>query len=364
MTLPVSTSVQPLRPSLPWRLTAAAISGTVGLAARFFLHGLNRVEVNGLENLLDVLDRRKSQGRERGLLTVCNHLSVLDDPIMWGILPVRYMFDPENLRWGLGAHDICFKNRHVLSCYVYNMHVLTNPGSFTSNFFTLGQVLPTHRLWHSTAGGIYQPTMTQALKLLSRHHPSSPGLATYSTNGRDSFTSPAAYAANCNAWVHVFPEACCHQSEGSTLRYFKWGVARLILESDPAPEFIPMFIDGTQDIMSEKRTWPRFLPRIGKRFRVVIGQPSLVEHRFDRHRAAWQKLMETGDPELVKNGPEAVQLRVEVAKSVRDEVEKLRVSLGFPPEEDEAAALAETWDKEPNKRKFQSPVDGSLVNRH
>ncbi|KFA65399.1 hypothetical protein S40285_00411 [Stachybotrys chlorohalonatus IBT 40285] len=312
MALPGSTSVQPLRPSLPWRLTAAAISGTVGLAARFFLYGLNRVEVNGLDNLLGVLDRRKSQGRERGLLTVCNHLSV-----------------------------------------------------FTSNFFTLGQVLPTHRLWHSTAGGIYQPTMTQALKLLSRHQPSSsPSLATYSTNGRDSFTSPAAYAANCNAWVHVFPEACCHQSEGSTLRYFKWGVARLILESDPAPEFIPMFIDGTQDIMSEKRTWPRFLPRIGKRFRVVIGQPCLVEHRFGRYRAAWQKLMETGDPELVKNGPEAVQLRVEVAKSVRDEVEKLRVSLGFPPEEDEAAALAETWDKEPNKRKFRSPVDGSLVNRH
>jgi len=30
---------------------------------------------------------------------------------MWGILPLRYQTDVRNLRWGLGAHDICFKNR-------------------------------------------------------------------------------------------------------------------------------------------------------------------------------------------------------------------------------------------------------------
>jgi monolysocardiolipin acyltransferase len=38
--------------------------------------------------------------------------------------------------------------------------------------------------------------------------------------------------------------------------------------------------------------------------------------------------------------------------------------MGLAPEEDDTAALAETWSKEPNKRKFKSPVDGSLVNRH
>ena len=48
---------------------------------------------------------------------------------------------------------------------------------------------------------------------------------------------------------------------------------------------------------------------------------------------------------------------------VRDEIGRLRVKSGLPEDEDEAAALAETWAKEPNKRKFRSPVDGSLVNR-
>lgn len=207
--------------------------------------------------------------------------------------------------------------------------------------------------------------MTQALNLLSS--PSTPlsGPTTYSTNGTDSFTSPAIYSANRNAWVHVFPEACCHQNPEGTLRYFKWGIARLILESDPAPDFIPMFVHGTQHIMSEERGFPRFLPRIGKTFRMIIGEPTNVDRMFGREREQWRRLVEkAGDPELLKDAPEAVQLRINVAKTVRDEIGKLREQMGLPPEEDDTAALADTWAKEPNKRKFMSPVDGSLINRH
>lgn len=365
----------PARPSLPWRLASMGVMGSVGVASRAFIYGFNDVEVRGLDRLLGVLDRRKAQGRQRGLLTVCNHVAVLDDPLIWGILPLRYCFDVANLRWGLGAHDICFKNKA------------------SSTFFSLGQVLPTHRLWHSSHGGLFQPTILEAIKLLSgpSYSPalsppswvpasvpavapgtpsSSPSslaesdIPSFSTNGVDSFTSPAAYASNRNAWLHVFPEACCHQSPDSGLRYFKWGVSRLILESDPAPEFIPMFIHGTQNIMPENRGWPKWAPRIGNKVRVVIGQPTDVDQLFGTHRAAWRKLAEKGDPELLKHSPEADELRIAVAKKVRDEVERLRESMGFPAEEDQSAALAETWIKEPHIKKFKSPVDGSLVNRH
>ncbi|KAK5988774.1 Tafazzin [Cladobotryum mycophilum] len=323
----MSGSATSSRPGLPWRLGSMAVMGSVGAISRGFLYAFNKVEITGLDNLLGVLDRRKSQPKERGLLTVCNHVAVVDDPLIWGILPLRYAIDVENLRWGLGAHDICFKNR------------------LSSTFFTLGQVLPTHRLWHSPQGGLYQPTIAQAIKLLSY-----PGLAkipaepTFSTDGTDSFPSPAAYSSNRHAWVHVFPEACCHQSKDNGLRYFKWGISRLILESDPAPEFIPMFIHGTQDIMPEERGFP--------------------DRLFGRYRTAWKRLVEkSSDPEFLMTGPEAVQLRIEVAKAVRDEVQKLRLSLGFPAEKDDSAALAETWANEPNIKKFKSPVDGSLVNR-
>ncbi|KAH8169535.1 acyltransferase domain-containing protein [Sarocladium implicatum] len=340
----------PARPGLTWRVASMALAGATGALCRGFIYGLNNVEVTGLNNLLDILDRRRKYGADKGLLTVSNHVMVLDDPIMWGILPMKYFFDTENLRWGLGAHDICYKNR------------------FTSTFFSMGQVLPTHRNWHSPHGGLYQPTMTQAIKLLSK--PSADMSAEdkfYTTTGQDRQWAPAAYSANRNAWVHIFPEACCHQSPGdtTTLRYFKWGVSRLILESDPAPEFLPMFINGTKGIMAEDRGFPRFLPRARNNLQVTFGEASDVDELFGEQRKEWRRLVKEadGDEERLRTGPEAQQLRIEVAKMVRDEIGRLRVKSGLPEDKDESAALAETWAKEPNKRRFQSPVDGSLVNR-
>jgi hypothetical protein len=37
----------------------------------------------------------------------------MDDPILWGILPLSYMFNPENHRWGLASHDLCFTNKYA-----------------------------------------------------------------------------------------------------------------------------------------------------------------------------------------------------------------------------------------------------------
>lgn len=52
-----------------------AVMSSVGAVSRAFLYGLNQVEITGLDNLLGVLDRRKNGHRDRGLLTVCNHVS-------------------------------------------------------------------------------------------------------------------------------------------------------------------------------------------------------------------------------------------------------------------------------------------------
>jgi monolysocardiolipin acyltransferase len=40
----------------------------------------------------------------------------MDDPILWGILPLSYMFNPDNLRWGLGSYDLCFTNKCASKC--------------------------------------------------------------------------------------------------------------------------------------------------------------------------------------------------------------------------------------------------------
>jgi monolysocardiolipin acyltransferase len=53
-----------------------AIAGVTGALCRGFVYGLNNVEVTGLNNLLNILDRRRTQGADRGLLTVSNHVMV------------------------------------------------------------------------------------------------------------------------------------------------------------------------------------------------------------------------------------------------------------------------------------------------
>ncbi|KAL3417410.1 acyltransferase [Phlyctema vagabunda] len=357
--------------------------GLTASISRGFLYGLNNMEVVGLDRFLQKLDDRKDvEGRQRGLITVSNHVSVLDDPLVWGVLPARYSFNPENLRWSLGSYDICFKNKVL------------------SSFFTFGQVLPTHRGNYSPIhGGLFQPTMTQAIRLLSSQpfatrttqapssvsiSPSSPdiidpfttGEFTYSTTGTDVFPAPSAYPNRKHSWVHIFPEGRVHQHPRKTLRYFKWGVSRLILESEPMPDIVPMFIDGNQDLMPEFRDWPRFLPRVGKKVRVAFGDAVDGEKTFGDLRRRWQELVRLQKEALVRKGmdadlpmgeltdglkynKEAVALRAEVTKRIRMEVLKVRKSLGYP-DEDPKQGLVETWIEEGGSSKGRMK-DGSWV---
>ncbi|CAG8822424.1 24353_t:CDS:2, partial [Gigaspora margarita] len=105
-------------------------------------------------------------------------------------------------RWTLGAQEICFTTPKL------------------SNFFALGQVIPTIR-----GAGIYQPAMNFALERL-----------------------------NEGKWIHIFPEAKINQT--TELIYFKWGIGRLIMESINPP--------------IRDHTW---IPLFGKNIVIVYGDP-------------------------------------------------------------------------------------------
>lgn len=66
----------------------------------------------------------------------------------------------------------------------------------------------------------------------------------------------------------------------------------------------------------------------------------------------------------LRDGEEAREIRVEVAKRVRDQVMKLRRELGYK-EANPSYGFAETWAKDPksSKKKYRSEVDGSLINQ-
>ncbi|KAK5453021.1 Lyso-phosphatidylcholine acyltransferase [Exophiala xenobiotica] len=380
-------------PSLFWRTASYQTILATSAVARAFLYGLNKTEVHGLPRFLEILKSRSDyRTRRKGLLTVSNHISVLDDPLIWGVLPLSFaaFHGYMNHRWSFGSHDICFQNGPL------------------SHFFTLGQVLPIHRSAHSPYGGPFQATMTEGVRLFSKistenlalcplnnprfhssyHSPSWPTdcvdpfsdtlpVPAYPSQPSDVrwYHAPSRYASNAYGWVHIFPEGMIHQAPDQTMRYFKWGVARLILEPLEAPDIVPMFIEGTDKIMHESRTFPRFLPRIGKKVTVTFGKELDVEETFGDLRKRWRELAdkdakERGNPEWdeimlgivpegLTNHPEAIELRKECTKRVRDAVLEVRRSRGLP-DEDPKSNSVETWRKEGPKREGKMD-DGSWV---
>lgn len=424
-------------PSFFHRSLSHGVVFTTAAICRGFLLAFNNLEVHGRPRFLDLLKSRADYlTRRKGLVTVSNHISVLDDPLIWGSLPLTFtmFYGAQNQRWTFGSHDLCFTN------------------TILSHFFTLGQVLPTHRKMHSKYGGLFQPTFTEGVRLLSRidsgmmawnplnrtlypnainpaYNSSAPDperpkwpssaidplsdLAPYAPaypsypNDVRAYNAPSRYACNSYSWIHIFPEGFIHQSDPSQriMRYFKWGVSRLILEPPDCPDLVPMYIEGTDEIMHESRTFPRFLPRVGKNVVVTFGAEVDVEAVFGDLRKRWREIcdrenmkkipsasshslrqpppkLQSGkapttsqmpEPsaeerrrqkialdniylaelgiisETLKYDPEVVELRKECTRRVREEVLKVRRSRGYP-DEDPKGGLVETWAREGPRR--------------
>jgi monolysocardiolipin acyltransferase len=76
---------------------------------------LNDTKVHNLSQILDLV---KNRPKGKPLITVSNHDSCIDDPLLFGaILPTKYFFDFDKkyFRWSLGAKEVCFsKPSHSL----------------------------------------------------------------------------------------------------------------------------------------------------------------------------------------------------------------------------------------------------------
>lgn len=86
-----------------------------------------------------------------------------------------------------------------------------------SVFFALGQAIPTIR-----GSGIYQPAVDFAIR-----------------------------KANQGGWIHIFPEARVNQTDA--MIRFKWGVGRIIMESETCPLVIPVWHAGNKMMQQEKK---------------------------------------------------------------------------------------------------------------
>ncbi|KAJ2319936.1 Lyso-phosphatidylcholine acyltransferase [Coemansia sp. RSA 2681] len=164
----------------------------------FLALGFRKVVVEDLHKLTDTLEAK----RDRPVITVANHESTMDDPTMWGVMPARMRWNPDYARWTLGAQELLYMNPPM------------------NAFFALGQTIPTVR-----GDGIYQLAVEIGLQRLKE-----------------------------NKWLHIFPEGKVNQGESMTR--FKWGVGRLIMESERVPIVLPIFFTGMKEIMPLSQNVP------------------------------------------------------------------------------------------------------------
>lgn len=82
----------------------------VGLICVIIMKTLNKFTVYRLPVLLDLVFERET---DRGLLTVSNHQSVLDDPGIWGAMIPFWRLKPSQLRWVLCTEDVFFAVRSM-----------------------------------------------------------------------------------------------------------------------------------------------------------------------------------------------------------------------------------------------------------
>ncbi|CAL1382679.1 unnamed protein product [Linum trigynum] len=190
----------------------------VGAFAKAVTTLLNNTSVRNADTLLRLV---RSRPPGVPLITVSNHMSTLDDPLLWGFkgFPIT---NSKLARWVLAAEDICFRN----SLYSY--------------FFRQGKCIPITR-----GAGIYQDHMSEALQRLS--------------NGE---------------WLHTFPEGKVNQ-EIAPIRRLKWGTASLIVRAPVTPIVLPIVHRGFQEVMPENYRSgrrPRF-PLRNKNIDIIVGEP-------------------------------------------------------------------------------------------
>lgn len=147
------------------------VIGAVGSLSKAWVSFLNSTTVHNADTLLHLV---RSRPNGLPLITVSNHMSTLDDPLLWGFKGFPSC-DANLSRWVLAAEDICFKSSPLSyffrlgKCEFLCLFWLSSEcscicvGGFVSDLvICAGKCIPITR-----GGGIYQEHMNEALERLS-----------------------------------------------------------------------------------------------------------------------------------------------------------------------------------------------------
>eukprot|EP00611_Tribonema_gayanum_P005178 TRINITY_DN1442_c0_g1_i2.p1 TRINITY_DN1442_c0_g1~~TRINITY_DN1442_c0_g1_i2.p1 ORF type:complete len:265 (-),score=35.27 TRINITY_DN1442_c0_g1_i2:243-1037(-) len=215
------------------------------------LQVLNRVRVTNLSGLIRHVDHRP-EGTP--LLTVSNHMSVLDDPGLWGAILPFWRLGPRKMRWSLCTDDVYFAVKPLVP------------------FYRLGNALPIKRRLP-----MEQPMFETFFKKLEQ-----------------------------GGWCHIFPEGRVRQpwrfGKGQPiLGDFKAGVGRLVARCSSTPVIVPMYHIGMHTIAPEQPVPRRAAAKlqrvlsVGRQVRMYVGEPVEVEHILNKWKQGWEGQEGIGD---------------------------------------------------------------------
>lgn len=250
------------------RITIAAV-GTFG---KFLMTRLNTLKMYRMEVLYDAIEKRE---KGRGLLTISNHQSVVDDPLlMSAFLPPRILYRPSLMRWGLCSLDICFQTRlYAAVC-------------------KLGKTLPMKRF-----GGLQQKYLFDATEKLS-----------------------------LGEWVHIYPEGRVRQHG---MGYFKQGIGKMIalsyLERGVPPIILPLYHEGVENVMPqdpETNKLKSIIPRTRQEIYAIAGDIVSVDDILSRMMPSCER---AGG--VSQDPPECLKMYQELADFLGTAVRLLRVEL-------------------------------------
>ena len=324
------------RRSKAWRFFSYSTSVFVIGVSKLIIKTFYSVKLNNYENL--TLARTRSRNENRGMMTVMNHMSTVDDPFIWATLPMSIYSSLNNMRWCLGAHNICFADK------------------IKSFFFSAGQVLSTERF----GAGPFQGAIDASIRLLSPDNTipyRNDNFKKFKGNRivLEKYLPPI--VRKSPSWVHVYPEGFVlqlHPPFQNSMRYFKWGITRMILEATKPPIVLPIFTTGFENILPEDETksgFKQFLNSIGTKINVSFGKP-LDDTLIDTYRDEWNQLVlkysKPGETDLndeLKFGPEAQDLRSRLASELRSAVANIRSEQPDLPSEDPRFSSPKWWKR-------------------
>ena len=204
----------------------------VGLAGKALLGLGNNVEIHNRETFRKYVENRDPS---TPLLTLCNHASMIDDPLLLGhMCDLKWLFNANLMKWSLGAKEILYTNR------------------FFTYVMCHGKTVPIVR-----GDGVYQEGITFAISQLNR-----------------------------GQWVHIFPEG---KVTLDPIR-LKWGIGRMISECTKEAIILPYWHSGMEDVFPMKTP---YYPRLRKKVTVLFGEPIRYYDLLQRCRSEGRGEIET-----------------------------------------------------------------------